>query len=112
MGDGLKRAGESVERRGFLAGPSALAFHDSVLMALVERQHEEVGEFARSLRSDDGPSVTELADVVITCASIATYLGWDLDMAVEFKCRVDEERGFRHGDTVHVDSMTLVKGDG
>lgn len=113
MSDGLKRAGESVERRGFLTGPTRSAFYDSVLMSQIGRLQEEIGEFARSMRAEDGPSITELADIVIVCAAIAQYLEWDLDMAVEFKCKIDEEkRGFRHGEPVHVDSKTLINGDG
>ena len=93
----LSNAGQSVERRGFLDGAQREPFTDPILMAQMGRLTEETGEFARSLRSMSGPSVSELADVVIVCAAIAHHMGWDLDMAVNVKCATDEEsRGYRH----------------
>ena len=97
MSDTLRKAGESVERRGFLDGDQAEAFYDPILMAQIGRLMEEVGEFGRSCRSVRGPSASELADVVIVCAAIAKHLNINLDEAVAYKCAADEEkRGYRH----------------
>jgi NTP pyrophosphatase (non-canonical NTP hydrolase) len=97
MSDTLRNAGESVERRGFLDGDQAEAFYDPILMAQIGRLMEEVGEFARSCRTEYGPSRSELADIAIVCSAIAHYLSIDLDMEVGMKCAADEEkRGYRH----------------
>lgn len=93
----LSEAGKSVERRGFLDGDQAEEFQNPILMAQVARLNEEVGEFSRSLRSQFGASISELADVAIVCAAIANHLGFDLDAAVADKCKRDEsERGYQH----------------
>ena len=93
----LENAGKSVRRRGFLDSGQGDWAADPILMSQVLRLQEEVGEFARSFRSENGPSFTELADIVIVCAAIAEYEGWSLDTVVGIKCAADErERGYRH----------------
>ena len=106
----LKRAGESVERRGFLDADQAEPFSDPILMAQLARLVEEVGEFSRSCRNDDKPSATELADVVIVCAAISRRMGWDLDEVVSAKCYIDESRGYRHKEPEEV--LRAVPADG
>ena len=108
--DTLKNAGQSVRRRGFLEGEQAQAFGDAVLLAQVARLIEEAGEFMRSLRSDRGASLVELADVVIVAAAIAEHMKWDLDAAVTEKCYADEtQRGYRHnGDSSPGGALTDI----
>jgi len=93
----LTFAGRSVGRRGFLTKDQPGSFDDILLMAQMGRLIEEVGEFARSCRTEDGPDPEELADIVIVCAAISRAMKWDLDRAVKEKCELDERhRGYRH----------------
>lgn len=94
---------ESVKRRGFYGIVPGLSDH-APIMAQFLRSVEEKGELARALRKHDGSDETyqnicdELADGVITYASMAYMLGVDLEKAIREKLAKDEQRGRLHGE--------------
>ena len=86
----LSKAGESVERRGFLTGDRT----DDLIQQL-SKLHEEVNELEVSFMVGE-IDPDELADVIIVCSTIGRLLNVDLDLLVVDKCRRDEHRGIRH----------------